>query len=210
MAQLNKFSPVSPDTFLKAGSDMALAKFGHLNAIVDAYNTVDTSNTANANILSLNGLTASTTLTTRVDAISTVAGALKGNSITESTSGAGVTINGVLELKKTSAAVSKSTAVTLTAAEAASGYIAITGSTNSVVLQLPTATALATQIGATAGTTFDIILDATAATGTGIGLSVNTGILAANTLTFTGSTITYPTYRINFVSATSAVIAKLY
>ena len=42
MANINKFSPVSPDTFLKAGSDMALAKFGHLNAIVDAYNTLDT------------------------------------------------------------------------------------------------------------------------------------------------------------------------
>jgi hypothetical protein len=188
MANINKFSPVSPDTFLKAGSDMALAKFGHLNAIVDAYNTLDTA----------------------VTAFSPSAGALKANTITESTSGSGVTINGALELKKTSAAVSKSTAVTLTAVEAASGYVAITGATNSVVLQLPTATALATQIGATAGTTFDIILDATASTGTGIGLSVNTGILAANTLTFTGSTNTYPTYRINFVSATSAVIAKLY
>jgi len=42
MANINKFSPVSPDTFLKAGSDMALAKFGHLNTIVDAYNTLDT------------------------------------------------------------------------------------------------------------------------------------------------------------------------
>lgn len=42
MANINKFSPVSPDTFLKAEKDMALAKFGHLNAIVDAYNTLDT------------------------------------------------------------------------------------------------------------------------------------------------------------------------
>lgn len=42
MANINKFSPVSPDTFLKAGSDMALAKFGHLNYIVDNYNTLDT------------------------------------------------------------------------------------------------------------------------------------------------------------------------
>lgn len=43
MANINKFSTVSPDTFLKAGSDMAFAKFGHLNAVVDAYNTLDTS-----------------------------------------------------------------------------------------------------------------------------------------------------------------------
>ena len=42
MANINKFFPTSPDTFLKAESDMALAKFGHLNAIVDAYNTLDT------------------------------------------------------------------------------------------------------------------------------------------------------------------------
>lgn len=42
MANINKFSPVSPDTFLKAEKDMSLAKFGHLNAIVDAYNTLDT------------------------------------------------------------------------------------------------------------------------------------------------------------------------
>ena len=42
MANINKFSPVSPDTYLKAEKDMALAKFGHLNAIVDAYNTLDT------------------------------------------------------------------------------------------------------------------------------------------------------------------------
>ena len=42
MANINKFSPVSPDTFLKAGSDMALAKFGHLNYIVDTLNTLDT------------------------------------------------------------------------------------------------------------------------------------------------------------------------
>lgn len=188
MANINKFSPVSPDTFLKAQSDMALAKFGHLNAIVDAYNTLDTA----------------------VTAISSTTGALKANSITEYTSGGGVTINGALELKKTSAAVSKSANYTLTAAEAASGYVAITGSTNNVTLTLPTATALATQLGATAGTTFDIILDATAATGTGIGLSVNTGITAVGSLTFTGSSTTYPGYRITFINATTALIVKLY
>jgi hypothetical protein len=52
MANINKFSPVSPDTFLKAGSDMALAKFGHLNTIVDAYNTLDTSVTTLTNTVS--------------------------------------------------------------------------------------------------------------------------------------------------------------
>lgn len=33
-----KFFPVSPDTFLKAESDMALAKFGHLNSLIDYIN----------------------------------------------------------------------------------------------------------------------------------------------------------------------------
>lgn len=179
MANINKFSPVSPDTFLKAGSDMALAKFGHLNAIVDAYNTLDTA---------------------------TNSGALKANSITEYTSGAGVTINGALELKKTSF-TSKSASATLTALETATGYFVITGA--ATVLTLPSATALATQIGATAGTSFEIVVDGTGSTGTS-GLTIPASYQQANTLTFTGGATIYPTYRINFVSATSAVIAKLY
>lgn len=184
MANINKFSPVSPDTFLKAGSDMALAKFGHLNYIVDNYNTLDTA----------------------VTAISSTTGTVKANTINEYTSGSGVTINGALELKKT-LSTSKSTSVTLTAAETATGYIVITGA--ATLLTLPSATALATQIGAAAGTSFEIIVDGTGSTGTS-GLAVPASYQAANTLTFTGGTAIYPTYRINFVSATSAVIAKLY
>lgn len=42
MSQLKQFFPTSPDPFLVAQEDMALAKFGHLNAIVDAYNALDT------------------------------------------------------------------------------------------------------------------------------------------------------------------------
>lgn len=186
MANINKFSPVSPDTYLKAEKDMALAKFGHLNAIVDAYNTLDTA----------------------VTAISSSTGALKAASITEYTSGGGVTINGALELKKT-LSTSKSTTGNITAAEIATGYIVITG--NATVLTLPTATALATQIGAAAGTSFEIIVDGTGSTGTsGLAIPGSSGWQAANTLTFTGGVTVYPTYRINFVSATSAVIAKLY
>jgi len=81
MANINKFSPVSPDTYLKAGSDMALAKFGHLNTIVDAYNTLDTA----------------------VTAFSPSAGALKANTITESTTGNGVSIGNILFATKTNA-----------------------------------------------------------------------------------------------------------
>lgn len=209
MANINKFSPVSPDTYLKAGSDMALAKFGHLNAIVDAYNTLDTASTANTAILTFNNLAATgTSITTRVDNISSTTGALKAASITEYTNGGGVTINGALELKKTSP-TSKSTTGNITAVETATGYIVITGA--GTVLTLPTATALATQIGAAAGTSFEIIVDGTGSTGTsGLAIPGSSGWQAANTLTFTGAATAYPTYRINFVSATSAVIAKLY
>jgi hypothetical protein len=186
MANINKFSPTSPDTFLKQESDMALAKFGHINAIVDNYNALDTA----------------------VTAISSTTGALKANSITEYTSGTGVTVNGALELKKTSSTTKSSTG-TLTAVETATGYFVITGA--ATVLTLPSATALATQIGATAGTTFDIIVDGTGSTGTsGLAIPGSSGWQAFNTLTFTGGATIYPTYRINFVSVTSAVIAKLY
>ena len=35
---MKKFNPKSPDSFLDKGADMSLAKFGHLNAIVDGLN----------------------------------------------------------------------------------------------------------------------------------------------------------------------------
>ena len=63
MANINKFSPVSPDTFLQAEKDMALAKFGHLNAIVDAHNTLDTivSNGTGGTLSTVTQITPSTT-----------------------------------------------------------------------------------------------------------------------------------------------------
>ena len=36
---LNKFIPTSPDENIRQDSDMATAKFGHLNTIVDALNS---------------------------------------------------------------------------------------------------------------------------------------------------------------------------
>lgn len=119
MANINKFSPVSPDTYLKAGSDMALAKFGHLNYIVDAYNTLDTAVTAN-----------NTTLTTKVDAISNTGaytGTLKANSITESTSSTGVTITGQLQptpiLATTTRTLLASESGSLIKLDAAAGFV---------------------------------------------------------------------------------------
>jgi hypothetical protein len=39
---MKKFKPKSPDSFLKKGADMSLAKFGHLNAIIDGLNKINT------------------------------------------------------------------------------------------------------------------------------------------------------------------------
>jgi hypothetical protein len=38
---MEKFVPQSPDPFLNQDADMSLAKFGHINAIVDELNTTN-------------------------------------------------------------------------------------------------------------------------------------------------------------------------
>jgi hypothetical protein len=113
MAQLNKFSPVSPDTFLKAEKDMALAKFGHLNAIVDANNTLDTA----------------------VTAISSTTGTVKANSITEYTTGSGVKITGQ-ELNIISGSGANVTLITQQ-----SGSVVLMDRAAGITFTLPTATA---------------------------------------------------------------------
>lgn len=191
MANINKFSPVSPDTFLKAEKDMALAKFGHLNAIVDAYNTLDTA----------------------VTAISSSTGALKANSITEYTSGNGIIVNGTLTLKKTTN-VTKTGAATLTAAEVATGLIIYTGGAQT--LTLPTATQLGTQLSATQGTTFDFVVDNSGGSGI-VTIGVGTNIVATSVVTG-GTTLTLTNsatqglagFRLTFISATAAILSRLY
>ena len=37
---MKKFTPASPDALLKKEADMTLAKFGHLNKLVDVINTI--------------------------------------------------------------------------------------------------------------------------------------------------------------------------
>jgi len=127
MANINKFSPVSPDTFLKAGSDMALAKFGHLNTIVDAYNTLDTA----------------------VTAFSPSVGALKANTITESTTGNGVKIIGQ-ELNIVSGSISS---VTLTTQQ--SGSVILMDRAAGITFTLPIATS------STVGMYYDFVVTTT-------------------------------------------------
>ena len=191
MANINKFFPTSNDPFLLTDADMALAKFGHLNDIVDAYNTLDTA----------------------VTAISSTTGALKANSITEYTAAAGVTINGALELKKTSSST-KSTAVTLTAAEVATGLIIWTG--GSLTLTLPTAANLATQLNATKGTVFEFVVDNSGGSGT-VTIAASASILYASAVTggttttlANSATVGVGGWRITFISTTAAVISRLH
>ncbi len=100
---------------------------------------------------------------------------------------------------------------TLEAAELATGYITST-SAAAVSLTLPTATLLAAEIGAVAGTSFEFIVDNTAGANT-VTILVGAGITAATPVITGGATLTVSVanaigiFRIVFSSAT---VAKLY
>jgi hypothetical protein len=100
---------------------------------------------------------------------------------------------------------------TLEAAQLATGYITST-SAAAVSLTLPTATLLATELGATAGTSFEFIVDNTAGANT-VTIIVGAGITAATPVITGGATLTVSVandigiFRIVFSSAT---VAKLY
>lgn len=100
---------------------------------------------------------------------------------------------------------------TLEAAQLATGYITST-SAAAVSLTLPTATLLATELGATAGSSFEFIVDNTAGANT-VTLLVGAGITAATPVITGGATLTVSVanaigiFRIVFSSAT---VAKLF
>lgn len=100
------------------------------------------------------------------------------NSISESTALADITTNSALIQKH--AVTAKTATATLTAAEVKTGYIAVT-SASAVTLTLPTGTLLGAALGASAGTVFDLIIDNTASTSSGVvTMAVATnGILSA-------------------------------
>ena len=108
---------------------------------------------------------------------------------------------------------------TLTAAQVASGYIAVTSAT-AVSLTLPTGTLLGTQLGAVQGTVFDLYIDNTASTSTGIVtmvVAVN-GILSALAAAVSASAglLTVPVgvtgqacFRLMFSSATAYTFTRI-
>jgi len=102
----------------------------------------------------------------------------------------------------------------ITAAQLAGGMISFTGAVGA--LALPTATDLATEIGASAGTIFEFVLHNIAGTGTctltvGANTTAVSAVTGGTTLTLANSaTAGVAGFRYTFISATVAIISRLY
>ena len=136
------------------------------------------------------------------------------NSITENTTGSGVTINKSVIQNYTATTYTATGTYTVTAAQLAGGLLVAATSTVATTMTLPTASALATQISAVAGTSIDFeVLNNGTSNGT-VTVAVNTGITASdfpgtNTLTRTGSaTLGIAKFSIIFLSATAAILIR--
>lgn len=140
-----------------------------------------------------------------------ITGTLKVDTITEVISGVGVTIAKALIRKNTATAIN--TSATVTVAQLAGGLLTST-SASAVTMTLPTATALATQLGASQGTIFEFVVDNSAGANT-VTIAVGSGIVASgfpgtNTLTLANSaTIGTAVFRITFISTTAATLARI-
>lgn len=119
----------------------------------------------------------------------------------------------------TRVATAKTATATLTAAEVATGCIAVT-SASAVTLTLPTGTLLGTELGATQGTVFDLLIDNTASTSSGVvTMAVATnGILSAGAAAVGASfgLLTVPVgvtgmamFRLMFSSATAYTFTRV-
>lgn len=132
------------------------------------------------------------------------------NYITEQTSGQGITFSKATIHQYSNTAYTTNS--TISAAELAKGLITVTSGT--LTLTLPTATDLGTQLGGVAGTVFDFVVLNAAAGGT-VTIAVGSGITAStfpgtNTLTLANSaTVGVATFRITFISATVATLARI-
>ena len=72
---ISTFSPASPDAFLLEDSDMSLAKFGHINAIVNELNTKATI-ISTANVTQSSSITSGVTVNAEAGVITTVSSTL--------------------------------------------------------------------------------------------------------------------------------------
>ena len=119
---------------------------------------------------------ASTTFSGPVTSTNGFIGALTGN-VTGNIAGSGSTTHATT--------VAIAATATLTAAEVATGYITVTSAT-AVALTLPTGTLLGAALGAVKGTVFDLYIDNTASTSSG----VVTMVVATNGILSTAATDT--------------------
>jgi hypothetical protein len=138
------------------------------------------------------------------------------NSITETTAGSGVTINKQVIQNYTATTYTATGSYTVTAAAVEGGLLVAATSTATTTWTLPTAALLATQVSATAGTTlFFEVINNGASNGT-VTVAVGAGIVASdfpgsNTLTRTGSaTVGIAGFRITFISASAAVLTRIF
>jgi hypothetical protein len=147
-----------------------------------------------------------------------VDGTINADTISEETTGAGVTVDSVLikdgYVISKPTPVAKNVTATLTAAEMLSGYITST-SAAAVALTTPTATALAALIpGVGVGTNFDFIIDNTTGANT-VTLTLDASIAVVTPAITGGATLTVSTsndigiFRIVFTSETTAKIFRI-
>ncbi len=103
---------------------------------------------------------------------------------------------------------------TVTASELAGGLLTVTSGT--ATLTLPTATLLATQLGATAGSVFDfqvlnVLAGGTVTIAVGSGITAVSAVTGGTTLTLANSaTAGAAGFRITFISTTVATISRIY
>lgn len=133
------------------------------------------------------------------------------NAITEQTSGSGITLSKAIIQQNTATAIN--TTATVTAAQLAGGLLTST-SAAAVTMTLPTASLMATQIGATQGTVFEFVVDNSAGANT-VTVAVGSGIVASgfpgtNTLTVPAdANIGTAGFRLTFISASKATLTRI-
>jgi hypothetical protein len=141
--------------------------------------------------------------------LDTVLANINGSTTSE---GSAIFSQGILVEHANTAAVNST--ATISAAELAKGYVTST-SAAATTITLPTATLLATQLGATKGTVFTFYVDNTAGANT-VTVGVGSGIVTQSVLTG-GETLTIAnsategigTFQIVFSSATAAVLSRI-
>ena len=150
-------------------------------------------------------LDAKGTGTLGINTVSATAGLV---TIGNTTDGAGVDVNGVIQSSMVPQACNVS--ATLTASQVASGYITTT-SAAAVTMTLPTGTALGTQFAASQGTVFDLYIDNTAGSNT-VTVAVGANCIQSamgGTLTLVSGITGQACFRFMFSSATACTFTRI-